>query len=333
MSVYIIAEIGQAHDGSLGILHSYVDSLSTTGVDAIKFQTHIAEAESSKYETFRVNFSYTDKTRYDYWKRMEFSLSQWNEIKSHCDQVGLDFISSPFSNKAVDMLEKVGVNTYKVGSGEISNLLLLEKIAKTKKKIILSSGLSTYYDIDRAVELLKPFASSVAVLQCTTEYPTQAKNIGLNVISRMKERYALPIGISDHSGTIFPSLAATSLGANILEFHAVFDKRIFGPDSTSSLDIDEIKELVNGVRFIEESLNNPINKNDNEEQKRLRRIFGKSLSVNKNLIKGSTITFDDLEAKKPEGYGIHASFYKSVIGRTTNKSLSQWDFINEEDLI
>jgi N-acetylneuraminate synthase len=149
----------------------------------------------------------------------------------------------------------------------------------------------------------------------------------------MKERYALPIGISDHSGTIFPSLAATSLGANILEFHAVFDKRIFGPDSTSSLDIDEIKELVNGVRFIEESLNNPINKNDNEEQKRLRRIFGKSLSVNKNLIKGSTITFDDLEAKKPEGYGIHASFYKSVIGRTTNKSLSQWDFINEEDLI
>ena len=105
MSVYIIAEIGQAHDGSLGILHSYIDALSTTGVNAVKFQTHIAEAESSEYEKFRVNFSYVDKTRFDYWRRMEFSLEQWVEIKNHCDQVGLDFISSPFSNKAVDILE------------------------------------------------------------------------------------------------------------------------------------------------------------------------------------------------------------------------------------
>ena len=116
-----MAEIGQAHEGSLGILHSYIDALSDTGIDAIKFQTHIAEAESSEYEPFRVEFSYEDKTRFDYWKRMEFSLSQWTGIREHCDEVGLEFISSPFSNMAVDWLEEIGVQEYKIGSGEVSN--------------------------------------------------------------------------------------------------------------------------------------------------------------------------------------------------------------------
>ena len=133
--VFIIAEIGQAHEGSLGILHSYIDALEDTGVDAIKFQTHIAEAESSEYEPFRVKFSYEDATRYEYWKRMEFTLEQWKGIKKHCDEVGLEFISSPFSNMAVDWLEELGVQKYKIGSGEVNNYLMLEKIAKTGKDI------------------------------------------------------------------------------------------------------------------------------------------------------------------------------------------------------
>ena len=124
----MIAEIGQAHDGSLGIVHSYIDAISKTGVDAIKFQTHIAEAESSKFEPFRVNFSYQDKSRFDYWTRMEFDLNEWIGIKKHCDEVGLDFISSPFSQSAVDLLEKVNVTKYKIGSGEVNNILMLEKI-------------------------------------------------------------------------------------------------------------------------------------------------------------------------------------------------------------
>jgi N,N'-diacetyllegionaminate synthase len=333
MSVYIIAEVGQAHDGSLGILHSYIDSLSVTGVDAIKFQTHIAEAESSMYEPFRVNFSRVDKSRYDYWKRMEFSLPQWKEIKAHCNQVGLDFISSPFSNQAVDLLEKVGVKFYKIGSGEVSNFLLLEKVARTKKPIILSSGLSSYVDIENAINFLKPFGNDISVLQCTTKYPTQAKDIGLNVISEMKNKFNIKVGLSDHSGEIFPSLAATSLGANILEFHAVFDKRMFGPDSTSSLEIDKIAELVKGVRFIESSLSNKIDKNDFNDKRSLKQMFGKSLSVNKDLEQDSIIIFDDLEAKKPEGYGIPAMNYQKVIGKKLNKKLVCWSFLNEDDLI
>ena len=123
----IIAEIGQAHDGSVGILHSYIDALATTGIDAIKFQTHIAEAESSEYETFRIPFSYVDKTRYDYWKRMELSVAQWIEIRKHCHKVGLKFISSPFSCKAVDVLEEAGVDSIQDWLGRSGKHFIIRK--------------------------------------------------------------------------------------------------------------------------------------------------------------------------------------------------------------
>ena len=138
----IIAEIAQAHDGSVGILHSYIEALATTGVDAVKFQTHIAEAESSEFETFRIPFSYVDKTRFDYWQRMELTCDQWIEVREHCHKAGMKFISSPFSCKAVDLLEEAGVDSYKIGSGEVNNHLLLEKIGLTGKPVILSSGMS-----------------------------------------------------------------------------------------------------------------------------------------------------------------------------------------------
>jgi N-acetylneuraminate synthase len=329
---FIIAEIGQAHEGSLGILHSYIDALAETGVDAIKFQTHIAEAESSAFEPFRVKFSYEDDTRYDYWKRMEFTFDQWVEIKKHCEEKGLEFISSPFSNMAVDMLEKLGVNRYKIGSGEVSNFLMLEKIAKTGKDIILSSGMSSFSELSETIEFLKNYNSKVSVLQCTTMYPTDAENIGLNVVGELREKFNLPVGLSDHSGKIYPSLAAAAIGAEILEFHAVFDRRMFGPDSKSSLVIDEIKELVDGVRFIDKSTNSKIDKSDNSKFKDLKGIFEKSLSVNKDMKEGDVIKFEDLEAKKPAGRGISAKNYQKVIGKKLKKDLNKWDFLLEEDI-
>ena len=132
--MYLIAEIGQAHDGSLGQAHSYIDALSKSNISAIKFQIHIADAESSSYEDFRVKFSYEDKTRFDYWKRMEFTLEQWKGLKQHCEDVKLDFIASPFSCKAVDLLKSINNETYKIGSGEVNNKLMIEKIVKLKKK-------------------------------------------------------------------------------------------------------------------------------------------------------------------------------------------------------
>jgi len=330
---FIIAEIGQAHDGSLGILHSYIDAVSKTGVDAIKFQTHIAEAESSDYEPFRTKFSYVDKTRYEYWKRMEFTTEQWKEIKKHCDDLGLEFMSSPFSNKAIDVLEEVGVERYKVGSGEINNLLLLEKIAKTGKPVILSSGMSSWDEISAAINFLKKFGNDVSILQCTTSYPTKPGQWGLEIIPKLKDKFNIQVGFSDHSGVIHPSIAAVAMGARILEFHAVFDKRMFGPDAKSSLDIDEISSLVKAVRDLEVEFNIEHDKIINDDLSNLKSMFEKSLAVNKNLKNGHVLRFEDLEAKKPKGYGINANQFQEIIGKTVSRDMTAYSFLNDEDIL
>ena len=328
---FIIAEVGQAHDGSLGMLHSYIDALAPTGVNAIKFQTHIAEAESSTAEPFRVHFSYEDGSRFDYWKRMSFTEAEWIGIKNHCNEVGIEFLSSPFSIAAVNLLEKLGVPKYKVGSGEIRNYLLLDKIAKTRKPVILSSGLGSFAEIDRALGFLP--ANEVAILQCTTAYPTDAKNIGLNVIQELIMKYPEhTIGFSDHSGRIETCLAARVLGAKMLEFHVVFDRRMFGPDAKASLTIDEIQTLTSGIRFIEDCLAHPVDKTSVAAESDLVKMFGKSLAVNRDMIVGSVLSLDDLEAKKPAGQGIPASDYSKVIGKALVVRKEKYDFLQEEDL-
>lgn len=328
----IIAEIGQAHDGSLGILHSYIDALAPTGVDIIKFQTHIADAESSMHEEFRTRFSYVDATRYDYWKRMEFSPDQWRGIKDHVEATGREFMSSPFSCAAVDLLETINVARYKVGSGEISNFLLLEKIARTGKEILLSSGMSSYAELDAAVGFLQKHGNRVSIMQCTTRYPTTARSTGLNVIEEMRSRYGIPVGLSDHSGTIFPSLAAVVLGASFVEVHVVFDRQMFGPDSSSSLTIAEVKHLVEGVRFLEECRNHPVMKDDIAEFEHLRKLFGKSLSVSRDLPAGHVLAFEDLESKKPSGYGVPAGEYAAVVGKRLLKDKRKNDFLEYGDV-
>jgi N,N'-diacetyllegionaminate synthase len=329
---YLIAEIAQAHDGSIGILHSYIDAIAKTGVQAIKFQMHIAEAESSIHEPFRVQFSKEDATRYDYWKRIEFSLEQWKAIKKHCDEVGLDFICSPFSNLAVDWLEAIGVQTYKIGSGEVTNFLLLEKIAQTGKPLLLSSGMSSFEELDITVAFLKSKKVDLSILQCTTAYPTKPEQYGFNVISELKDRYKVSVGFSDHSAKIATGIAAVALGAEILEFHVVFHRDLFGPDAIASFTMEETKQLVEAVNAIYIATTNPIDKNTNESYLELKAIFEKSLAINKNLPKGHSITFDDLETKKPKGFGISAADFEKVLGRKLRTNKSQWDFLNEEDL-
>lgn len=331
--VELVAEIGQAHDGSLGMAHSYIDALANCGINAVKFQVHIAEAESSPNEPFRVLFSRQDSTRFEYWKRMEFTPEQWAGIKSHCEEKGLEFFASPFSVAAVNLLEDLGVQRYKVGSGDLNNLLMLERIARTGKPIILSSGLSDYTDLDRTIEFLRPFGNKLSLLQCTTSYPTKPSDFGLNVIGQLKVRYRIPIGFSDHSATISVGIAAVALGAEILEFHVVFDRRQFGPDSSSSLEIGELDELVRGVRIVSEALLCPVDKSQLQVAPNLRHIFGKSLAVNANLPQGHILRLEDLESKKPADCGIPAAEFHRVIGRQLSRSLSQWDFLTETDLL
>jgi N,N'-diacetyllegionaminate synthase len=330
--VFIIAEIGQAHDGSLGIAHSYIDALKYTGVDAVKFQVHIAEAESSRYELFRVNFSYEDETRYDYWKRMEFTPSQWKGLKEHCDKVGLEFLASPFSITAVDLLEDLNVKRYKIGSGEVTNFLLLQRIASTGKPIIVSSGMSAVKELDEVIDFLKSYPNALSLLQCTTAYPTAPEDWGLNVIGLFRERFGLDVGFSDHSGDVFACLAAAALGAAVLEFHVVFDKRMFGPDAKASLTIEQTKELVRGVREIERAIYSPVSKTDDSSYTELKTMFGKSLCVNKPLSPGHIITLGDLESKKPAGYGISAKNYSQTLGKILRRKLAVYEFLNFEDI-
>ncbi|MBO3700891.1 N-acetylneuraminate synthase family protein [Roseivirga sp. E12] len=330
----LIAEIGQAHDGSLGILHSYIDAVANVGVKAIKFQTHIAEAESSIHEPFRVKFSYEDRTRYDYWKRMEFTTEQWVEIGRHCLDCGLEFISSPFSLKAVDVLEMAGVQKYKLGSGEVSNLLLLERICETGKPIIISSGLSNLKELDEAVKLIENYGNELAILQCTTAYPTKPEQWALNQIHVLKERYGHPIGFSDHSGDVFACISAANWGAEIFEFHITFDKHMFGPDAKASLTVDQTAQLVRGLKEVEIALNHPLEeKGSSDGIQELKNIFEKSLSVNVSLKEGDLIRREYLETKKPAGMGIPARAYKNVIGKKVNRNLAQWDFLKWDFLI
>ena len=329
---FLIAEIAQAHEGSLGIAHSYIDALSETGVDAIKFQTHIAEAESSEYEKFRVKFSYEDDTRFDYWKRMEFSEDQWIGLKTHCDAVGIEFLSSPFSLAAIDLLERVGVQRYKVGSGEVNNHLMLEYLAKTGKPVLLSSGMSSFKELDDSVALLKAFDTPLSIFQCTTSYPTMPDNWGLNVINELKQRYEVPIGYSDHSGDIFACLFAAARGAELFEFHAVYDKSMFGPDAKSSLTPAEVSKLVKGLCQYEQSLLNPVDKSSNSQYSVLKGIFEKSLAVNKDLPAGHILKLEDLETKKPKGKGINAAEFKNILGARLARPLIKWEFLNRKDL-
>lgn len=328
----IIAEIAQAHDGSLGNAHAFIDALAETGVDAVKFQTHIAEAESSALEPFRVKFSRQDKTRFDYWKRMEFTPEEWQGIQAHCHELGLKFISSPFSNAAVDLLDNIGVDAIKIGSGEISNLLMLEKIARTGKPIILSSGMSDLVELEKTLDFLKVFSNPLSLLQCTTAYPTAPDQWGLNVIGILKEKFGIPVGFSDHSGNIYASLAAAALGAEIFEFHVVFDKRQFGPDTIASITIDQTKILAQGIKEIQKALANPIEKSEVSKYTELKRIFGKSLAVNKDLKKGTVLQFEDLESKKPGDQGIPASDYQSVLSKPLTRDLNKWDFLKPEHI-
>jgi N,N'-diacetyllegionaminate synthase len=330
--MFIIAEVGQAHDGSLGILHSYIDAVAKTGADAIKFQTHVAEAESSSDEPFRVRFSYEDETRQAYWRRMEFTSEQWVGIKQHCEDVGLEFLSTPSCLAAVDLLEQVGVTRYKIGSGDTENRLLLRRVAETGKQIILSTGVSTFEEVDETVHFLSEFGSPLVVMQCTSEYPVAMERVGLNLITEFRRRYSHPIGLSDHSGTIFPGIAAAALGVTYFEAHVVFDRRMFGPDSTSSITLDELKQLVEGVRAVERSMHSSFTKTRSPQHVHVRGIFGKSLAVNRNMKAGEVIAFADLESKKPVGKGVPAREYADVLGKRLRRDLAKWEFLSKEDL-
>ena len=318
---YVIAEAGVNHEGDLDIAHRLIQEAAGGGADAIKFQTHIAAEESTPDEPFRIHFSTQDATRYDYWKRMEFTQAQWRELSNHCKEAGITFLSSPFSEAAVDLLEGIDMPAWKIASGEISNMPMLSKIIRTNKPVLLSTGMSDIQEIERTVLFLKEQQVPSLVFQTTTAYPCPPEKIGINNIPLYRDMFDIPVGLSDHSGTIYSPLAASALGIDMLEIHVTFSNQMFGPDVPASITVDELAEVVTGIRYIEKMTHNPVDKNAMAaELKPLRGLFAKSIVAKYNLPKGHTITRDDIGFKKP-GNGLEPSELHRLLGQTTNKSI------------
>lgn len=322
-----------AHDGSLGLAHAFIDAIAAAGADAVKFQTHIAAAESTPSEPFRVKFSKQDERRYDYWKRTEFTAEQWRGLAEHCEAKDVAFLSSPFSLEAVDLLNPLGVPAWKVGSGEVGNVQLLDGMIRTGKPVILSSGMSGFSELDAAVDRVKAAGVSVAVMQCTTAYPCPPDRVGLNLIPALRARYGVPVGLSDHSGTIYAGLAAATMGIKVLEIHVTMNRAMFGPDVRASITLDELRQLVEGVRFIETMTASPVDKDASaKEMQPLRDIFTRSVVARADLPAGTVLSEDHLAAKKP-GTGIPGGRLPDLVGRRLRRAVAADQLLREDDLV
>ena len=311
----VIGEVAMSHDGSLGLAHAFIDAIADAGADAVKFQTHIASAESTPAEPFRVKFSRQDASRYDYWKRMEFSENEWRGLATHCDERNVLFISSPFSFEAIALLQRVGQALWKIASGEVSNVPLLDRVLDTGKPVLLSTGMSSLAETDAAVARVKARGSTLGVLQCTTAYPCPPERVGLNLIPIYRERYGCWVGLSDHSGTIYPGLAGVAMGLDVVEVHVALSREMFGPDVIASVTTAELRQLVDGVRFIERMRSNPIDKDASaRETDPLRRLFTRSVVARRALAEGTVLGPDDLALKKP-GTGLPPDRLAELVGK------------------
>lgn len=332
---FIIAEVAQAHDGNLNFAHSFIDAVADTGVEAVKFQMHLAEEESTLDEPFRVKFSHVDETRYDYWKRVSFSFEEWQGIYKHCADRKIICLNTPLSVKAVEWMDRLGTLAYKVGSGEVETPDIFEAIAKTKKPILLSSGMSSYKMVERAVNWMSGKRLDFALFQCTTKYPTPLEEIGLNVMHEFKERFNCPVGLSDHSANLNVPLLAMAQGADLLEMHVTFSPKAFGPDAIGSLTLDQFSELVKIRKQWQSILNSPVDKDKvAENMGAMLQKFSKSVALRQDFSAGTVLTRDMLTFKKP-GTGIPPSEVDDLVGLTLSKDakadrLLQWEQIKEE---
>jgi N,N'-diacetyllegionaminate synthase len=316
--VQVIAEIGNTHEGSLGLAKCFLKAAAECGVDAVKLQTHIFEAESLPNAPNPPYFK--DESRKQYFERTSFNLEQYRTLKKYAEEeLGVEFLSSPFSLEAIDFLEELGVRTYKIPSGEVNNLPLLEKVAATGKRVLLSSGMSSWKELDEAVGVFRDAGAKawegLVLLQCTSEYPCPPEQAGLNVMLEMRQRYGLPVGFSDHTLGIAVPLAATVLGAVVVEKHFTLSKKMYGSDAKNSTEPEEFRMLVQGIRDAEKAVASTVAKDEKVKSLgQMKMTFEKSIVSARSLEAGTTIAKEHLAYKKP-GDGIPAREYGSLIGR------------------
>ena len=330
----VVAEVGLLHEGSLGLAHAFIDAVATTGADAVKFQTHIAAAESTAQEAFRVKFSTQDATRYDYWKRTEFAPEQWAALKSHAEEKGLIFLSSPFSMEAVDLLERLDIAAWKIASGEVESRRMIERMIATGKPLLASTGMSSRASIrSLATQVAQLAPKRHAMLHCTTAYPTTAEQVGLNVFAELVKELSCPIGLSDHSGTVYPSLLAAWMGARLIEVHVTMSRHMFGPDVSSSLTMETLTELVRGVGFVHRMREHPVDKDKVAAEKApLRKLFGKSAFTLRALKEGEVVDDTMIAFRKP-GMGLREKEFDALASKRLLRSVAAETFLQTTDFL
>ncbi len=326
---FIIAEIGMNHNGDFDKAMLMIDAAAGAGADAVKFQAHIAEAETLRNAPAPPYFG--EEPRFEYFKRTAFSQPQLLKLKEHSEAKGLVFLCSPFSIQAVDLLESTDIAAYKIPSGEVTNLPYLEYIAGKGKPVILSSGMSNMVELEKAISLIRKFNQDVILLQCTSEYPCPYEEVGLNLIKEFRDRFDVPVGLSDHTLTIYTSIAAVTLGACVIEKHFTLSREMYGPDAKFSLTPEELKQLVEGVRAVETAISHPLDKNDIEKFTEMKVIFQKSITSAVDIAQGATIRAEMVSLRKP-GSGLSPEYFNEIIGKKALRHIPKDSIIYREDI-
>lgn len=322
--MFIIAEIGNTHEGSIGLAKNFIKAVQECGANAVKFQVHIFESESLPFAPNPPYFK--DESRKDYFNRTSFSIDEWKALKIYAEEdCGLEFMASPFSEDAVDLLENLNVKTYKIASGEVTNIPMLKKIATLKKSVLLSSGMSSWAELDLAVNcLLSNGCSDLTLLQCTSEYPCLPKDSGLNIIDELKSRYPHnKVGYSDHTLGTAIAIAAVCKGATVIEKHFTLSKKMYGSDAQFSCEPDEFKNLVDSLHSVFTGLNSVVDKDSKASSlTEMKKTFEKMIVAKCDLEEGLILNEADLSYKKPMD-GIPANEYLKVIGKKLTKPVKK----------
>lgn len=324
----VIAEIGSTHDGSFGNAVRLIQTAAQVGADAVKLQLHISDAETTPAAPTPPHFS--DEERGPYFDRISFTAPQWRDLRSVAADAGLLFFCSPFSIEALEILESIGIDGYKIASGEVTNLPLVERIAQTSMPTFISSGMTNWDELDVAVGTFSNEAQ-LTILQCSSLYPCPPQFVGLNVLEEMLERYGRPVGFSDHSIGLAAPLAAISKGATVIEKHLTFSRLMYGSDAPFATEPAELAQLIGEIRALDLMIAAPVDKDLIDPYESVRFAFQKSIVAARDLPSGTRLSAHDLASKKP-GLGTPPSKYRDLLGRTLQRSLKRDEVIDQDDL-
>lgn len=327
--VFIIAEAGVNHNGDLNLAKKMIDVACECNVNAIKFQTFKSEKLVSKKASkadYQKETTEVSESQFEMIKKLELDVKSHKELIDYCKQKNIMFMSTPFDLESIDLLNELGLEIFKIPSGEITNLPYLEKLSKLDKKIILSTGMATMDEISEALKILKSNGNKdISVLHCNTEYPTPMEDVNLKAMNTIKDTFDVEVGYSDHTLGIEVPIAAVSLGAKIIEKHFTLDKNMQGPDHKASLESKELQEMVKSIRNIEKALGDGIKTPSNSELKNIE-IVRKSIVANKKIKKGEILTVENLGIKRP-ATGISPMKWYDVLGTVAKKDYEEDDLI------